>query len=196
MPNSIRVFASHSSRDKPIVRELLGQMPSWVRPWIDEAELRLGAPLEPQLESVIAKGVSFVLLFISEPAAESEWVKKEVVWASTREAAEGRVFVIPVLLPNSNQSAAALGMDAKLAYIVSGTGRRHIRLAAEEISHSIAQLVDEHVQFQSIITTIDESHERWLRYLFAIYIGLLVVATAGGPKPSRCLQFSVSSSTP
>ena len=73
------VFLSHSSQDKPFVRELaahlLQQDPQTITVWLDEREISPGENIVDK----IAEGLesNFVLLILSPDSINSNWVKEE-----------------------------------------------------------------------------------------------------------------------
>jgi SAM-dependent methyltransferase len=93
----MKVFFSHSSGDKPLLREIESFAPRHVSCWIDDDKLSLGQEIERTLSSAI-NDVDFVVIFISSKSLESEWVIKELDWALTVEKERGSVFALPVLL--------------------------------------------------------------------------------------------------
>lgn len=98
----MRIFLSHSSRDKPLIREVQRNMPHHVRAWIDEREIRLGDSLHGSIRSAITSGTDFVVIFIGPEAVRSEWVRQELEWALAHERQLGRTFVLPVILDKSS----------------------------------------------------------------------------------------------
>ncbi len=94
----MRIFLSHSSRDKPLIRELRSNLPQHVRAWIDEDDLLFGENIESSLKNAISLESDFVIIFIGRESVRSEWVKKELRWALRHEKKIGRTFVLPVLL--------------------------------------------------------------------------------------------------
>jgi len=73
----IGVFLSHSSQDKPFVRELAGflRQDDSIRVWLDEAEIRPGDNIVSKIEEGLDADV--VLLILSPDSVESQWVKEE-----------------------------------------------------------------------------------------------------------------------
>lgn len=94
----MRIFLSHSSHYKPLLRELRAKLPEHINAWIDEDRLLVGDDLPKSLEQAISKESDFVVLFIDERAAQSAWVKREIEWALSVERTLGRSFVLPVVL--------------------------------------------------------------------------------------------------
>ena len=54
--------------------------------------------IDTSLESVIKTDVDYVLLFLDENAANSEWVRKEIKWAIETENKLSRSFLLPVVI--------------------------------------------------------------------------------------------------
>ncbi|MDQ3818643.1 MAG: toll/interleukin-1 receptor domain-containing protein [Acidobacteriota bacterium] len=94
----MKVFISHSSRDKALVREVLSYLPSHVSPWLDEREIRVGEDFHEVLERAINDETDFVVVFLDRNSIASEWVQRELTWSMERERQLGRVFILPVLL--------------------------------------------------------------------------------------------------
>lgn len=73
----IRVFLSHSSKDKPFVRELAEflEREGEIGVWLDEREIAAGE----NIVGKVGEGLDsdFVLLILSPDSVESEWVKEE-----------------------------------------------------------------------------------------------------------------------
>jgi DeoR/GlpR family transcriptional regulator of sugar metabolism len=94
----MRVFLSHSSRQKPLVREIRGFFPEHVNTWIDEKNLFIGDDINQALQVEVKEKSDFLLLFLDGDAASSEWVKKEVHWALEVEKANNRTMLLVVLI--------------------------------------------------------------------------------------------------
>jgi hypothetical protein len=92
------VFLSHSSADKPLVRQIAADLlQNGVNVWLDERELLPGA----RLVSGLAEGMraaDYVLLFVSAAFLKSQWASIEAD-AALRTAIQSRkTSVIPLLL--------------------------------------------------------------------------------------------------
>lgn len=94
----MRIFLSHSSRNKPLIREVKRYLPEHIYNWIDEKDLLIGDDLEKTLKETIETASDFVVIFIDSFSVNSPWVKKELSWALSREEELKRVFVLPVVL--------------------------------------------------------------------------------------------------
>src|SRR6185436_10262483 len=71
------VFLSHSSKDKPIVRELANYLKDQgVRVWLDESEIQPGDLIGLKINQGLEQSRTLVLV-MSANASESEWVTFE-----------------------------------------------------------------------------------------------------------------------
>jgi len=77
----MKIFFSHSSRDKPLVREIRSYLPPHIRAWIDEDDLLVGEDLEQSIKSAITSTADFLVIFIGADSIRSHWVKRELDWA-------------------------------------------------------------------------------------------------------------------
>ncbi|RYD61351.1 MAG: toll/interleukin-1 receptor domain-containing protein, partial [Verrucomicrobiaceae bacterium] len=92
------VFLSHSSRDKAFARKLAERLvAAGVTVWLDEAELNVGDSLLDRISSAI-ETTDFVAAVISHTSVQSTWVQTELQMAMTRELADRRVRVLPILI--------------------------------------------------------------------------------------------------
>jgi DeoR/GlpR family transcriptional regulator of sugar metabolism len=98
----MKLFLSHSSRCKPLVRELRSYLPEHVVSWIDEKQLVVGDDLESSIEHAICAESDYVVLFIDEYAVRSAWVQRELTWALEQETRLGRPFILPVVLDHDS----------------------------------------------------------------------------------------------
>jgi len=90
------VFISHSSHDKPFVRNLASSLLAEGIPvWLDSWELEVGDPLVSRIEKGIGDSSLFVVV-VSRKSIESGWVERELRTAMTRESQIGRQFVLPI----------------------------------------------------------------------------------------------------
>lgn len=94
------VFLSHSTRDKPAVKQLAEWLEQeGIRVWLDAWNLIPGEPWQPALEAALA-ACSCCAVFIG-PGGIGPWENEEMRAAIARRVNEGggRFRVIPVLLP-------------------------------------------------------------------------------------------------
>jgi hypothetical protein len=92
------IFLSHTSDDKPFVRQLRKDLidRGVPRVWIDEAEIEIGDSLIAKIEEGI-KSTRYIGVVLSSKSITAPWVKKELDIAMTREIAGGEVIVLPLL---------------------------------------------------------------------------------------------------
>lgn len=92
------VFLSHSHQDKSFARKLARALRNHGHiVWIDEAEILVGDSLVRKIEEGLDK-VDYVVAVLSAASVASEWVRKELDAAMSREIWSKRVVVLPVLL--------------------------------------------------------------------------------------------------
>lgn len=93
-----RVFLSHSSVDKPFVRDLRNRLVADGHPcWLDEVEIKVGFSLRRSIEDGIVTSGYFVIV-LSPDSVASEWVQRELDVALVREIRQKNVSVLPLLL--------------------------------------------------------------------------------------------------
>jgi len=73
----VSVFLSHSSQDKPFVRDLAGALEAGgeITVWLDEREIGYGENIVLKIGQGLEADV--VLLILSPDSVESKWVKEE-----------------------------------------------------------------------------------------------------------------------
>lgn len=104
----MKIFFSHQSKDKPLVREFKNKLPGFLDTWLDEEKLIWGDDYPDKLEKIIKSKVDFLFIFLDDDALSSEWVEKELKWAIKRERELNRTFILPILLPGvSSESLPA-----------------------------------------------------------------------------------------
>lgn len=160
----MRIFLSHSSRDKPLIREIVGYLPPHIRPWIDERDIRVGERLDRSIWKAIAIETEFLVIFIGPEAVRSAWVKRELEWALAREQEIGRIFVLPVLLDRESWNELPKEFQNR-RYLpctdLSETGVRHF---SQQLADELFALVSEELKFSdsqiSAFEREDESRRR------------------------------------
>jgi len=176
----MKVFLSHKSIEKPFVKDVVAEFPSWLSTWLDEDNILVGQDLNEALQSAILSDCNFLIVFVSDQAAQSEWVRKEIDWAQQRANELSRVFVLPVLLECSLERLSELGLEGKKAIIATGCEKNDAKDVAkkliDQISAHCAQLLPEYTSTEA------EKRQQLKTYLFAAYIALLVAGAAGGSK--------------
>ncbi len=139
----MRIFLSHSGRDKALVREIAGHFPPWLKTWIDEDRLLLGSELASSLEEAINSEVDYVVLLFGKEGADSEWVKREISWALEREAKLERTFLLPVLLDDIRDRLSEFGLTGRVTLQIADFTAGSTRLLAEQLVNHIGGWMSE-----------------------------------------------------
>src|ERR1039458_8165781 len=73
----VKVFLSHSSQDKPFVRDLADflEREGDIEAWLDEREIAPGQNIVSRIEEGL--DADFILLILSPDSVDSPWVKQE-----------------------------------------------------------------------------------------------------------------------
>ena len=141
--STMRIFLSHRSRDKALVREFKDQLPRFLDTWLDEESLSWGESFPAKLKSTIQSGVDFLIVFLDRDALSSEWVKQELEWALEREKELKRTFVLPILLEDIPADDLPYGWPDRLQLRLSDFSRASVESLAERATLALFQLVTE-----------------------------------------------------
>lgn len=92
------IFLSHTSTDKPFVRELKTRLESRgvKNVWLDEAEILIGDSLTKKISEGLKK-TKYIGVALSPRSIKSPWVERELEVAINREITTGEVVVLPLL---------------------------------------------------------------------------------------------------
>ncbi|MFF7065576.1 TIR domain-containing protein [Pseudomonas sp. NPDC008258] len=92
------IFLSHTSADKPFVRELKRRLEAHgvTDVWLDEAEILIGDSLIKKIDDGLRK-TRYIAVVLSSRSIKSPWVERELEIALTREISSGEVVVLPIL---------------------------------------------------------------------------------------------------
>jgi len=92
------IFMSHTSADKPFVRQLRKDLMEHGVPrvWVDEAEIEIGDSLIGKISEGMME-TRYIGVVLSSRSIDAPWVKKELDVAINREIAGGEVVVLPLL---------------------------------------------------------------------------------------------------
>lgn len=91
-------FLSHSSADKPFIRQLAGDLTaSGVDVWLDEQRIRVGDSIPDKIAQGLADS-DYFLIGLSQYSVASEWVKKELNNALVTEVQRRKVHILPLKL--------------------------------------------------------------------------------------------------
>jgi hypothetical protein len=94
----IVAFLSHSSKDKPFIRQLAADLTAeGVSVWLDEQKIRVGESIPERIAQGLAES-DYFLLALSDNSVTSPWVQKELNNALVREIERRRVTILPLRL--------------------------------------------------------------------------------------------------
>jgi hypothetical protein len=139
----MRIFLSHRSRDKALVREFRSLLPRFLDTWLDEESLSWGESFPAKLRSTIQSGVDFLIIFLDNDALSSEWVKQELEWAIEREKELQRTFVLPILLEEIASENLPAGFSERLYLRLGDFTRASVESLANRATFQLFQLVVE-----------------------------------------------------
>jgi hypothetical protein len=106
-------FLSHSSKDKPFIRQLAADLTAkGVGVWLDEQRIRVGDSIPDRIAQGLAES-DYFLIAISEKSVQSAWVKKELSNALIHEIERRRVIILPLKLDDTLMPQALI--DKKYA---------------------------------------------------------------------------------
>jgi hypothetical protein len=92
------VFLSHSSKDKPFIRQLAADLSKEnVLVWLDEQQIKVGDSINDKISQGLAESDYFVIA-LSNDSVNSDWVKKELNSALIDEIESKKVKVLPIKL--------------------------------------------------------------------------------------------------
>lgn len=94
----IVAFLSHSTKDKPFVRQLAADLnQEGITVWLDEQRILVGDSITEKIGQGLAQS-DFFLIALSKESINSEWVKKELNQALITEVEKREVHILPVKL--------------------------------------------------------------------------------------------------
>jgi len=92
----IVAFLSHSSKDKPFIRQLAADLTrEGITVWLDEQMIRVGDSITDKISQGLAES-DYFLIALSDNSTQSEWVKKELNQALVTEIEERKVRILPL----------------------------------------------------------------------------------------------------
>jgi hypothetical protein len=139
----MKIFLSHGSRDKALIREFKGKLPSFLNTWLDEDSLTWGESFPAELKSTIQSGIDFLLIFLDKDALSSKWVVQELEWAMQRERELKRTFVLPILLGVVASEDLPAGLSERLFLRLNDYEGSSIEDLAKRATMKLFQLVVE-----------------------------------------------------
>ncbi len=92
------IFLSHTSADKPFVRELKARLEAHgvKNVWLDEAEIMLGDSLTKKIDEGLKK-TKYIGIVLSPRSIRAPWVERELEIAINREISTGEIVILPLL---------------------------------------------------------------------------------------------------
>ena len=151
----MKIFLSHASESKPLVRRLTEPLPPHVAIWLDRDMMAPGQRFGPRIETAIRRECDFVLVFIDEFALVSDWVKRETALALERQVALQRTYVLPVLLQDVGPRMKELGIDPTEMLYLDATDQSDDGIAA-----SARTLADELFKHCSVMIELLRNADR------------------------------------
>jgi hypothetical protein len=139
----MRIFLSHRSRDKALVREFRELLPKFLDAWLDEDRLSWGDSFPTQLKTTIQSGVDFLIIFLDKEALSSKWVMQELEWAIQREREIERTFVLPILLEKVSPEDLPVGFSERLFLSLGDFSHASVEALAKNVTLKLFQLVTE-----------------------------------------------------
>lgn len=92
------VFLSHSSKDKPFIRQLASDLTEQgVLVWLDEQQINVGDSINKAINQGLIESDYFVIA-LSDNSVNSEWVERELNSALIDEIESKKVKVLPIKL--------------------------------------------------------------------------------------------------
>ncbi|MBI3528137.1 MAG: TIR domain-containing protein [Betaproteobacteria bacterium] len=138
----MQIFLSHSSKQKPLVREIRRYLPAYLGSWIDEKQLLFGDNIGTSIEATIKSDMDYVLLFIDEHAATSSWVAKELEWALQAEKILGRTILLPIVIAeNALRDIGSIEIQNRKHLKLKDFQESSVRALADSIASDLFALV-------------------------------------------------------
>lgn len=99
--HGVRVFLSHSSTDKPMVRDVYQRLLALgVNPWFDEIDLLPGQDFDYEIDRAVRQSDVIIVFLSGTSTRRSGYLQKELRYALdvAERQPEGKIFLIPALL--------------------------------------------------------------------------------------------------
>ena len=98
MLNSMKVFISHSSKDKPFARKLDAALVSnGVDVFLDEKEIKIGDSIPDAIYEALERS-THVIYVISSNSVDSKWVSEELAIAKMKEKSDSGIKILPCII--------------------------------------------------------------------------------------------------
>lgn len=139
----MKIFLSHRSRDKALVREFKEMLPAFLKTWLDEESLRWGEYFPAELKTTIQSDADFLIIFLDMDALRSTWVVQELEWAMQRERELNRTFILPILIEDVPAESMPPGFHDRLFLRLSDFTHTSVEALAKNATLKLFQLVVE-----------------------------------------------------
>jgi len=139
----MKIFLSHRSRDKALVREFRAMLPGFLGTWLDDDSLCWGDSFPTELRTTIQSGVDFLIIFLDKDAVSSPWVRQELEWAIQRERELKRTFILPIVLEEIDPESLPAGFSERLFLRLSDFSHASVEALAKRATEKLFQLVVE-----------------------------------------------------
>lgn len=97
----IVAFLSHSSHDKPFIRQLAGDLSAaGIGVWLDEQRIRVGDSIPERIAQGLAES-DYFLIAVSARSSDSPWVQRELNSALVGEIEKRKTTILPLKLDDS-----------------------------------------------------------------------------------------------
>lgn len=133
----MKLFLSHSSADKSLVREIKSQLHDFLDCWLDERQLIPGESVVNVLERAVSES-DLLILFISRNSLHSNWVNSEIEWALEKELKLGKPFLIPIVLDDSKPPKS---IESKLYFTLSSQSENDVKSLSDELNEKLFHYV-------------------------------------------------------
>lgn len=143
----MRIFFSHASSDKPLIREICSHFPQHVKSWVDEDELLIGGNITASIREAISESSDFVVLIVGMEAGASEWVRRELEWALKKEKELGRVFLLPIVVDMQSWNRLLPKSEHDRKYLrLQDFSRASVKSLSEKLVAEIFARVSKHLE--------------------------------------------------
>jgi TIR domain len=98
----VKVFISHSNKDKEAVRRLVSALRTKkVDVWIDEEEISVGDSISKGIQKGLTES-NYVCIWLTKDSVESGWVQKEWESKISEEVISHKTIILPLLAEDCN----------------------------------------------------------------------------------------------
>jgi hypothetical protein len=96
-----KIFISHSNHDKAIADFIAARLrESNMAPWVDTQQILAGDDILAQIGDGLAT-MDLLILIVSQQSLQSQWVQRELAYASTREVEKKEALILPFIVDDT-----------------------------------------------------------------------------------------------